>query len=97
MFVATAPMAFAQRVITLDDKSHKPTCFLSYAALGLVFGVTHRLISGKSGSGSGGRDRMLKRTGQRVCASACSALDLCHSCMFLKITPSFMMIKKCCW
>lgn len=47
LVVATALMAVARKVITLDDKSLASGYFLSYAALGLAFGVTYWLVSRK--------------------------------------------------
>ena len=45
LVVATALMAIARKVITLDDKSLDPQYFLAYAALGLAFGLTYWLLS----------------------------------------------------
>lgn len=45
LVVATALMAVARKVITLDDKSLESGYFLGYAALGLAFGVTYWLVS----------------------------------------------------
>ena len=47
LVVATALMAIARKVITLDDKSLEPEYFFGYAALGLAFGVTYWLIARK--------------------------------------------------
>ena len=47
LVVATALMAVARKVITLDDKNLEASYFLGYAALGLAFGVTYWLISRK--------------------------------------------------
>ena len=47
LVVATALMAVARKVITLDDKSLEPQYFLGYAALGLSLGVTYWLIARK--------------------------------------------------
>lgn len=48
LVVATALMAVARKVITLDDKSLEPDYFLGYAALGLALGLTYWLLSRKS-------------------------------------------------
>ena len=45
LVVATALMAVARKVITLDDKSLDATYFLGYAGLGLAFGITYWLLS----------------------------------------------------
>jgi uncharacterized membrane protein (DUF373 family) len=45
LVVATALMAVARKVITLDDKNLSAGYFLGYAALGLAFGVTYWLLS----------------------------------------------------
>ena len=45
LVVATALMAVARKVITLDDKSLDATYFLGYAWLGLAFGITYWLLS----------------------------------------------------
>ena len=45
LVVATALMAVARKVITLDDKQLEPLYFFAYAALGLAFGITYWLIS----------------------------------------------------
>lgn len=45
LVVATALMAVARKVITLDDKNLTAEYFLGYAALGLAFGVTYWLLS----------------------------------------------------
>ena len=45
LVVATALMAIARKVITLDDKTLEPRYFLAYAALGLAFGITYWLLS----------------------------------------------------
>ncbi|MEX0286071.1 MAG: phosphate-starvation-inducible PsiE family protein [Paracoccaceae bacterium] len=50
LVVATALMAVARKVITLDDKTLEPGYFYGYAALGLAFGVTYWLISSKGKS-----------------------------------------------
>lgn len=47
LVVATALMAVARKVITLDDKSLTADYFMGYAALGLAFGVAYWLISRK--------------------------------------------------
>ena len=47
LVVATALMAVARKVITLDDKTLEPQYFLGYAALGLSLGVTYWLIARK--------------------------------------------------
>ena len=47
LVVATALMAVARKVITLDDKQLEPMYFFAYAALGLAFGVTYWLIARK--------------------------------------------------
>lgn len=44
LVVATALMAVARKVITLDDKNLDASYFYAYAALGLAFGVTYWLI-----------------------------------------------------
>lgn len=46
--MATALMAIARKVITLDDKTLEPAYFYGYAALDLAFGATYWLISRKS-------------------------------------------------
>ncbi len=48
LVVATALMAVARKVITLDDKSLEPHYFVGYAALGLALGLTYWLLSRKS-------------------------------------------------
>lgn len=48
--MATALMAIAHKVITLDDKTPEPAYFYGYAALGMAFGVTYWLISRKNGT-----------------------------------------------
>lgn len=48
LVVATALMAVARKVITLDDKNLTAEYFLGYAALGLAFGVTYWLLARKS-------------------------------------------------
>ena len=45
LVVATALMAVARKIITLDDKSLEPQYFLGYAALALSLGVTYWLIA----------------------------------------------------
>ena len=47
LVVATALMAVARKVITLDPKELDPIYFLAYAALGLAFGATYWLLSRK--------------------------------------------------
>ncbi len=47
LVVATALMAVARKIITLDDKSLEPQYFLGYAAIGLALGVTYWLIERK--------------------------------------------------
>ena len=47
LVVATALMAVARKIITLDDKSLEPQYFLGYAALALSLGVTYWLIARK--------------------------------------------------
>ncbi|CAD0186783.1 hypothetical protein RUESEDTHA_03694 [Ruegeria sp. THAF57] len=47
LVVATALMAVARKIITLDDKSLDPHYFLGYAAIGLALGVTYWLIARK--------------------------------------------------
>ncbi len=47
LVVATALMAVARKIITLDDKSLEPHYFVGYAALGLSLGVTYWLIARK--------------------------------------------------
>ncbi len=47
LVVATALMAVARKIITLDDKSLDPEYFLGYAAIGLALGVTYWLIARK--------------------------------------------------
>lgn len=47
LVVATALMAVARKVITLDDKTLEPEYFMGYAALGLSLGVTYWLIARK--------------------------------------------------
>ncbi|MEM7076567.1 MAG: phosphate-starvation-inducible PsiE family protein [Pseudomonadota bacterium] len=47
LVVATALMAVARKIITLDDKNLEPQYFLGYAALGLSLGVTYWLIARK--------------------------------------------------
>lgn len=48
LVVATALMAVARKVITLDDKSLEPQYFLGYAALALALGLTYWLLSRKN-------------------------------------------------
>ncbi|MEM8570478.1 MAG: phosphate-starvation-inducible PsiE family protein [Pseudomonadota bacterium] len=48
LVVATALMAVARKIITLDDKSLDPQYFYGYAALGLALAVTYWLISRKT-------------------------------------------------
>lgn len=45
LVVATALMAVARKIITLDDKNLEPQYFLGYAMLGLALGVTYWLIA----------------------------------------------------
>ena len=45
LVVATALMAVARKVITLDDKALDPEYFYGYAAIGLALGVTYWLLS----------------------------------------------------
>lgn len=45
LVVATALMAVARKIITLDDKSLEPMYFVGYAGLGLALGVTYWLVS----------------------------------------------------
>ncbi len=45
LVVATALMAVARKVITLDHKELEPLYFLGYAMLGLAFGVVYWLLS----------------------------------------------------
>lgn len=47
LVVATALMAVARKVITLDDKNLEPHYFLGYAAICLALGVTYWLIARK--------------------------------------------------
>lgn len=47
LVVATALMAIARKVITLDDKELDALYFLGYSGLGLAFGVTYWLLSRK--------------------------------------------------
>ncbi|TCL09080.1 uncharacterized membrane protein (DUF373 family) [Shimia isoporae] len=47
LVVATALMAVARKIITLDDKNLEPQYFLGYAALGLSLGLTYWLIARK--------------------------------------------------
>lgn len=47
LVVATALMAVARKVITLDPKELDPIYFVAYAALGLAFGATYWLLSRK--------------------------------------------------
>ncbi len=55
LVVATALMAVARKVITLDDKNLDWTYFAGYAALGLAFGVTYWLVSRTESGPRGGR------------------------------------------
>ncbi len=48
LVVATALMAVARKVITLDDKNLEPQYFLGYAALTLALGLTYWLLSRKT-------------------------------------------------
>ena len=48
LVVATALMAVARKIITLDDKSLEPQYFLGYAALTLALGLTYWLLSRKA-------------------------------------------------
>lgn len=45
LVVATALMAIARKVITLDDKALEAGYFFAYAALGLAFGLTYWLLT----------------------------------------------------
>lgn len=45
LVVATALMAIARKIITLDDKSLEPLYFLGYSGLGLALGITYWLVS----------------------------------------------------
>ena len=47
LVVATALMAVARKIITLDDKGLDPQYFLGYAAIALSLGVTYWLIARK--------------------------------------------------
>jgi len=47
LVVATALMAVARKVITLDSKDLEPGYFLGYAALGVAFGLTYWLLARK--------------------------------------------------
>ena len=47
LVVATALMAVARKVITLDDKSLDPQYFYGYAALGFALGITYWLLARK--------------------------------------------------
>lgn len=48
LVVATALMAVARKVITLDDKALDAQYFYGYAALGLALGLTYWLLAKKS-------------------------------------------------
>ena len=45
LVVATALMAVARKIITLDDKSLDPEYFYRYAAIGLALGLTYWLLA----------------------------------------------------
>lgn len=47
LVVATALMAVARKVITLDDKNLEASYFYGYAALGLALGLTYWLLARK--------------------------------------------------
>lgn len=45
LVVATALMAVARKVITLDDRTLEPMYFVGYAMLGLAFGLVYWLLA----------------------------------------------------
>ena len=76
LVVATALMAIARKVITLDDKSLEPAYFLGYAALGLAFGVTTGSSRAKAGPEERGQGRGPARSSCLHPGSAWSARPL---------------------
>lgn len=54
LVVATALMAVARKVITLDDKSLDPMYFMGYALLGLAFGLVYWLLLRETSQPHGG-------------------------------------------